>query len=55
MNSAAASVVVAQNLGVRRLAIFAAIEGAPLVARSRDNVTVYEGIVETYRSAGVLP
>jgi TetR/AcrR family transcriptional repressor of nem operon len=39
----------------RALAIFAAIEGAQLVARSRDDVTVYEDIVETYRTAGLLP
>ncbi len=39
----------------RALAIFAAIEGAQLVARSRGDVAVYEGIVETYRSVGLLP
>jgi TetR/AcrR family transcriptional regulator, transcriptional repressor for nem operon len=38
----------------RALAIFAAIEGAQLVARSRDDVTVYEDIVETYRISGLL-
>jgi TetR/AcrR family transcriptional repressor of nem operon len=38
----------------RALAIFAAVEGAQLVARSRNDVTVYEGIVETYRAAGLL-
>lgn len=37
------------------LAIFAAIEGAQLVARSRDNVAVYEQIVQAYRAAGLLP
>jgi TetR/AcrR family transcriptional repressor of nem operon len=47
---------VAPELIARRaLAIFAAIEGAQLVARSRDDVTVYESIVETYRAGILLP
>jgi len=37
------------------LAIFAAIEGAQLVARSRGDVSVYDDIVEAYRAAGLLP
>ena len=36
-------------------AIFAAIEGAQLVARSRGDASVYEGIIATYASAGLLP
>ena len=39
----------------RARAIFAAIEGAQLVARSRGDVSVYEGIIATYTSAGLLP
>jgi TetR/AcrR family transcriptional repressor of nem operon len=39
----------------RALAIFAAIEGAQLVARSRGDVFVYDKIVAAYRSAGLLP
>jgi TetR/AcrR family transcriptional repressor of nem operon len=39
----------------RALAIFAAIEGAQLVARSRGDVSVYDEIVEAYRAAGLLP
>jgi TetR/AcrR family transcriptional repressor of nem operon len=43
--------------GIRRSAraIFAAIEGAQLVARSRDDVSVYEEIVATYRKSGLIP
>ncbi len=43
--------------GVRRRAraIFAAIEGAQLVARSRGDVSVYEEIVTTYRGSGLIP
>src|SRR5258708_20396584 len=39
----------------RALAIFAAIEGAQLVARSRGDVSAYDEIVEAYRAAGLLP
>ena len=39
----------------RARAIFAAIEGAQLVARSRGDASVYEGIIGTYTSAGLLP
>lgn len=36
-------------------AIFAAIEGAQLVARSRGDASVYEDIVATYRDHGLIP
>lgn len=39
----------------RALAIFAAVEGAQLVARSRGDVAVYEEIIETYRAGVLLP
>jgi TetR/AcrR family transcriptional repressor of nem operon len=39
----------------RARAIFAAIEGAQLVARSRGDVSVYEEIVATYRGSGLIP
>ncbi len=39
----------------RALAIFAAIEGAQLVARSRDDVSVYDEVVDAYRATGLLP
>jgi TetR/AcrR family transcriptional repressor of nem operon len=39
----------------RALAIFAAIEGAQLVARSRGDVSAYDEIVGAYRAAGLLP
>jgi TetR/AcrR family transcriptional regulator, transcriptional repressor for nem operon len=43
--------------GIRRRAraIFAAIEGAQLVARSHGDVAVYEEIVATYRGNGLIP
>ncbi len=39
----------------RALAIFAAIEGAQLVARSRGDVSVYDAIVQAYRASGLVP
>ena len=39
----------------RALAIFAAVQGAQLVARSRGDTTVYDEVVQTYRKAGLLP
>jgi TetR/AcrR family transcriptional repressor of nem operon len=39
----------------RALAIFAAIEGAQLVARGRNDASAYDVIVEAYRTAGLLP
>ncbi len=37
------------------LAIFAAIHGAQLVARSRGDVAVYDAIVAAYRASGLIP
>jgi TetR/AcrR family transcriptional repressor of nem operon len=39
----------------RALAIFTAIQGAQLVARSRGDATVYDEVVQSYREAGLLP
>jgi TetR/AcrR family transcriptional regulator, transcriptional repressor for nem operon len=39
----------------RALAIFAAVQGAQLVARSRGDVAIYDAIVETYRMGMLLP
>lgn len=46
-----------EDVAVRRraLAIFAAVQGAQLVARSRGNSAVYDEIVRTYRESGLLP
>lgn len=39
----------------RARAIFAAIAGAQLVARSRADVAVYDALIDGYRAAGLLP
>jgi TetR/AcrR family transcriptional regulator, transcriptional repressor for nem operon len=46
-----------EDVAIRRraLAIFAAIQGAQLVARSRGDAAVYDEVVQTYREAGLLP
>ena len=39
----------------KALAIFAAVEGAQLVARGRSDIAVFDQTVEAYRRAGLLP
>jgi TetR/AcrR family transcriptional repressor of nem operon len=39
----------------RARAIFAAVGGAQLVARSRADISVYDALIEGYRAAGLLP
>ena len=39
----------------RARAIFAAIGGAQLTARSRGDITVYDEIIDSYRAAGLIP
>ncbi len=41
--------------GRRALAIFAAVGGAQLIARSRGDIGVFDGIIESYRAAGLIP
>jgi TetR/AcrR family transcriptional repressor of nem operon len=39
----------------RARAIFAAIAGAQLLARSRSDISIFDSMIESYRSAGLLP
>jgi TetR/AcrR family transcriptional repressor of nem operon len=39
----------------RARAIFAAVGGAQLMARSRSDIALYDGLIESYRQAGLLP
>jgi TetR/AcrR family transcriptional repressor of nem operon len=39
----------------RAKAIYAAIAGAQLMARSRADISLFDGLVEGYRAAGLLP
>lgn len=36
-------------------AIYAAVQGAQLIAHARGDVSVYEGIIATYRANGLIP
>ena len=51
----ASKLVKAQQCQSRAKAIFAAISGAQLVAKSRSDVSVYDDLIESYRMAGLLP
>ncbi|TAA26731.1 TetR/AcrR family transcriptional regulator [Pseudoxanthomonas winnipegensis] len=39
----------------RASAIFAAIAGAQLLARSRSDLDLFDGLIQTYRQAGLIP
>ena len=39
----------------RARAIYAAVAGAQLMARSRGDVSLYDELIEGYRAAGLLP
>jgi TetR/AcrR family transcriptional repressor of nem operon len=39
----------------RAMAIYAAIAGAQLIARGRNDIAVYDRAIETYRGSGLIP
>jgi len=51
----AAAVVSANESEQRARAIFAAIAGAQLIARSRSDISIYDALIDSYRAAGLLP
>ena len=51
----AASVVSAGESEQRARAIFAAVAGAQLIARSRSDIALYDSLIDGYRAAGLLP
>jgi TetR/AcrR family transcriptional repressor of nem operon len=51
----AAAVVSGADSEPRARAIFAAIAGAQLIARSRSDITLYDSLIDSYRAAGLLP
>jgi TetR/AcrR family transcriptional regulator, transcriptional repressor for nem operon len=51
----AAAVVSAEQSERRARAIFAAIAGAQLMARSRSDISLYDALINSYRAAGLLP
>jgi TetR/AcrR family transcriptional repressor of nem operon len=51
----AAAVVSARESEQRASAIFAAVAGAQLIARSRSDIALYDSLIDGYRAAGLLP
>jgi TetR/AcrR family transcriptional repressor of nem operon len=51
----AASVVSSEDSEARARAIFAAVAGAQLMARSRSDIALFDALIESYRAAGPLP
>jgi TetR/AcrR family transcriptional repressor of nem operon len=39
----------------RARAIFSAVAGAQLIARSRSDISLFDSLIETYRAYGPLP
>lgn len=50
-----AEVVDSKRSDQRARAIFAAVAGAQLIARSRSDVSLYDTLIDGYRAAGLLP
>ncbi len=51
----AAAVVGVEQSEARARAIFAAVAGAQLIARSRSDISLYDALIDSYRVAGLLP
>lgn len=51
----AAKVVTSDESEARARAIYAAVAGAQIVARSRSSLSLFDSLIEGYRTAGLLP
>lgn len=51
----AAGIVPRKKSEERARAIFAAVAGAQLLARSRSDISLFDALIESYRTAGLLP
>lgn len=51
----AAAVVSSEESELRARAIFSAVAGAQLIARSRSDISLYDELIDSYRVAGLLP
>jgi TetR/AcrR family transcriptional repressor of nem operon len=51
----AAAMVSSEESERRARAIFAAVAGAQLMARSRSDISLYDALIDSYRVAGLLP
>ncbi|MCZ3374601.1 TetR/AcrR family transcriptional regulator [Rhizobium sp. AG207R] len=52
---AAAGVTRPEDSEARARAIFAAVAGAQLMARSRCDISLFDALIESYRATGLLP
>jgi TetR/AcrR family transcriptional repressor of nem operon len=52
---AAATGASSENSEPRARAIYAAVAGAQLLARSRSDIALFDALIESYRVAGPLP
>ncbi|HEX7781239.1 MAG TPA: TetR/AcrR family transcriptional regulator [Sphingobium sp.] len=52
---ASAGVVEAEASEARARAIFAAVAGAQLLARSRRDISLFDSLIDSYREEGLLP
>lgn len=50
----AAAVVPAEESEARARAIFAAVAGAQLIARSRSDISLFDSMIDSYRAAGLF-
>jgi TetR/AcrR family transcriptional repressor of nem operon len=50
-----AELVTTKDAEERARAIFAAIAGAQLLARSRSDISIFDSMIQSYRAAGLLP
>lgn len=44
-----------ESAGARARAIYAAVAGAQIVARSRSDIAIFDALIDSYRAAGPLP
>ena len=51
----AAKVVKGKESEARARAIYSAVAGAQIVARSRSNIALFNSIIDSYRAAGLMP
>lgn len=51
----AAGVAEAEKSEERARAIFAAVAGAQLMARSRSDISIFDSLIDSYREAGLIP
>jgi len=54
-NLVAAGIVSSKDAKKRARAIFAAVAGAQLMARGRSDIKLYDALIETCRTTGLLP